>query len=92
MNGLYGMPETAIEDADHAASDDLTSKLITLKEPRKVSLAFSTTHPLFASLHSSLKVFRQKAKRPKTTVIAGTSSGLTINVSSNTPIAVTIPN
>ncbi|ALQ68002.1 DUF4021 domain-containing protein [Bacillus thuringiensis] len=26
MNGLYGMPETAIEDADHAASDDLTSK------------------------------------------------------------------
>ncbi len=26
MNGLYGMPETDIEDADHAASDDLTSK------------------------------------------------------------------
>lgn len=26
MNGLYGMPETAIEDADHAVSDDLTSK------------------------------------------------------------------
>ncbi|EEL56196.1 MULTISPECIES: DUF4021 domain-containing protein [Bacillus] len=26
MNGLYGMPETTIEDADHAASDDLTSK------------------------------------------------------------------
>ncbi|WP_208754813.1 DUF4021 domain-containing protein [Bacillus pacificus] len=26
MNGLYGMPETAIEDADHTASDDLTSK------------------------------------------------------------------
>ncbi|PIE92193.1 DUF4021 domain-containing protein [Bacillus fungorum] len=26
MNGLYGMPETAIEDADHAATDDLTSK------------------------------------------------------------------
>ena len=46
MNGLYGMPETAIEDADHATSDDLTSKLITLKEPRKVSLALSTTHPL----------------------------------------------
>ncbi|WP_410986403.1 DUF4021 domain-containing protein [Bacillus cereus] len=26
MNGLYGMPETTIEDADHAAADDLTSK------------------------------------------------------------------
>ncbi|HDX9630840.1 TPA: DUF4021 domain-containing protein [Bacillus cereus] len=26
MNGLYGMPETNIEDADHAVSDDLTSK------------------------------------------------------------------
>ncbi|MCC2455934.1 DUF4021 domain-containing protein [Bacillus cereus] len=26
MNGLYGMPETTIEDADHAATDDLTSK------------------------------------------------------------------
>ncbi|MCU5707738.1 DUF4021 domain-containing protein [Bacillus wiedmannii] len=26
MNGLYGMPETSIEDADHAVTDDLTSK------------------------------------------------------------------
>ena len=26
MNGLYGMPETTIEDADHASADDLTSK------------------------------------------------------------------
>ncbi|MGF9767353.1 DUF4021 domain-containing protein [Bacillus albus] len=26
MNGLYGMPETAIEDADHAVTNDLTSK------------------------------------------------------------------
>ncbi|PDM37595.1 DUF4021 domain-containing protein, partial [Bacillus cereus] len=26
MNGLYGMAETAIEDADHTTSDDLTSK------------------------------------------------------------------
>ncbi|MGE0994009.1 DUF4021 domain-containing protein, partial [Bacillus sp. GMa5/2] len=26
MNGLYGMPETTIEDADHAAADDLNSK------------------------------------------------------------------
>ncbi|AAP26271.1 MULTISPECIES: DUF4021 domain-containing protein [Bacillus] len=26
MNGLYGMPETAIEDADHAETEDLTSK------------------------------------------------------------------
>lgn len=26
MNGLYGMPETTIEDADHVAADDLTSK------------------------------------------------------------------
>ncbi len=26
MNGLYGMPETAIEDANHTTSDDLTSK------------------------------------------------------------------
>ncbi|PEQ44758.1 DUF4021 domain-containing protein [Bacillus cereus] len=26
MNGLYGMPETTIEDADHAVADDLTSK------------------------------------------------------------------
>ncbi|MGF2773074.1 DUF4021 domain-containing protein [Bacillus cereus] len=26
MNGLYGMPETTIEEADHAATDDLTSK------------------------------------------------------------------
>ncbi|MEH7815083.1 DUF4021 domain-containing protein, partial [Bacillus toyonensis] len=26
MNGLYGMPETTIEDADHAVTDDLTSK------------------------------------------------------------------
>ncbi|HFK1765058.1 hypothetical protein AT258_07100 [Bacillus wiedmannii] len=26
MNGLYGMPETAIEDADHAVTDDLNSK------------------------------------------------------------------
>ncbi|AIM32033.1 hypothetical protein DF16_orf03618 [Bacillus thuringiensis serovar kurstaki str. YBT-1520] len=26
MNGLYGMPEQTIEDADHAAADDLTSK------------------------------------------------------------------
>ena len=62
MNGLYGMPETDIEDADHAASDDLTSKINTLKKPRKISLAFSTTHPLFVSLHSSLKVFLAKSK------------------------------
>ena len=27
MNGLYGMPETAIEDADHAETEDLTSKI-----------------------------------------------------------------
>ncbi|PEU27725.1 DUF4021 domain-containing protein [Bacillus wiedmannii] len=26
MNGLYGMTETSIEDADHAVTDDLTSK------------------------------------------------------------------
>lgn len=26
MNGLYGMPETAIEDADHAETEDLNSK------------------------------------------------------------------
>ncbi|PGO21708.1 DUF4021 domain-containing protein [Bacillus cereus] len=26
MNGLYGMPETTIEDADHTVTDDLTSK------------------------------------------------------------------
>lgn len=26
MNGLYGMPETTIEDANHAAADGLTSK------------------------------------------------------------------
>ncbi|WP_307837905.1 DUF4021 domain-containing protein [Bacillus cereus group sp. N28] len=26
MNGLYGMPETTIEDADHVVTDDLTSK------------------------------------------------------------------
>ncbi|MGH1277611.1 DUF4021 domain-containing protein [Bacillus basilensis] len=26
MNGLYGMPETTIEDADHAETDDFTSK------------------------------------------------------------------
>ncbi|MCU4992411.1 DUF4021 family protein [Bacillus cereus] len=26
MNGLYGMPETTIEDADHAVTDNLTSK------------------------------------------------------------------
>ncbi|MGG0302227.1 DUF4021 domain-containing protein [Bacillus albus] len=26
MNGLYGMPETAIEDADHAETENLTSK------------------------------------------------------------------
>ncbi|MDH4424630.1 MULTISPECIES: DUF4021 domain-containing protein [Bacillus] len=26
MNGLYGMPETDIEDVDHAATDDLASK------------------------------------------------------------------
>ncbi|MGD6888338.1 DUF4021 domain-containing protein [Bacillus mobilis] len=26
MNGLYGMPETTIEDADHSVTDDLTSK------------------------------------------------------------------
>ncbi|MDJ1475407.1 DUF4021 domain-containing protein [Bacillus sp. LS15-K4] len=26
MNGLYGMPETTIEDTDHAVTDDLTSK------------------------------------------------------------------
>ena len=26
MNGLYVMPETDIEEADHTASDDLTSK------------------------------------------------------------------
>ncbi|MDD8001018.1 DUF4021 domain-containing protein [Bacillus cereus] len=26
MNGLYGMPETTIEDADHAETEDLTSK------------------------------------------------------------------
>ena len=27
MNGLYGMPETTIEDADHAETEDLTSKI-----------------------------------------------------------------
>lgn len=26
MNGLYEMPETTIEDADHVVTDDLTSK------------------------------------------------------------------
>ena len=26
MNGLYGMPETAIEDADHTETEDFTSK------------------------------------------------------------------
>ncbi len=26
MNGLYGIPETTIEDADHVVTDDLTSK------------------------------------------------------------------
>ncbi|WP_212936849.1 DUF4021 domain-containing protein [Bacillus hominis] len=26
MNGLYGMPETTIEDANHAVTADLTSK------------------------------------------------------------------
>ena len=40
MNGLYGMPETDIEDADHAASDDLTSKLITLKSQGKYPWLF----------------------------------------------------
>ena len=94
MNGLYGMPETAIEDADHAETEDLTSKINKLhrRKPRKISLAFLTMHPPFVLLHSFLKVSWPKAKRPNTTVIAGTSNGLTINVSSNTPIAVTIPN
>ncbi|CAM4274231.1 MULTISPECIES: DUF4021 domain-containing protein [Bacillus] len=26
MNGLYGMPETTIEDADHTETEDLNSK------------------------------------------------------------------
>ncbi|AYF06438.1 MULTISPECIES: DUF4021 domain-containing protein [Bacillus] len=26
MNGLYGMPETIIEDADHTETEDLNSK------------------------------------------------------------------
>ncbi|MDA2472205.1 DUF4021 domain-containing protein [Bacillus cereus] len=26
MNGLYGMPETVIEDADHTETEDFTSK------------------------------------------------------------------
>ncbi len=54
MNGLYGMPETTIEDADHAVTDDLTSKINELhrKKPRKISSAFLTMHPLFVFLHS----------------------------------------
>ena len=92
MNGLYGMPETTIEDADHAASDDLTSKINVIEKAKENILGFFNYASTFVSLYSFLKVSWPKAKRPKTTVIAGTSSGLTINVSSNTPIAVTIPN
>ena len=62
MNGLYGMPETDIEDADHAASDDLTSKINYIEKAKENILGFSTTHPLFVSLHSSLKVFLAKSK------------------------------
>ena len=56
MNGLYGMPETAIEDADHAETEDLTSKINKLhrRKPRKISLAFLTMHPPFVLLHSFL--------------------------------------
>lgn len=94
MNGFYGMPETDIEDADHAATDDLTSKkLITLKKAKESILGFFNYASTFWISSFFLESFPgQKAKRPKTTVIAGTSNGLTINVSSNTPIAVTIPN
>ena len=92
MNGLYGMPETAIEDADHTTSDDLTSKINYIEKAQENILGFFNYASTFVSLHSFSKVSWPKAKRPKTTVIAGTSNGLTINVSSNTPIAVTIPN
>ena len=61
MNGLYGMPETDIEDADHAASDDLTSKINYIEKSQgKYPWLFNYTHPLFVSLHSSLKVFLAK--------------------------------
>lgn len=93
MNGLYGMPETAIEDADHTTSDDLTSKINYIeKSPGKYPWLFQLCIHFLSLFTLSRKFPWPKAKRPKTTVIAGTSNGLTINVSSNTPIAVTIPN
>lgn len=60
MNGFYGMPETDIEDADHAATDDLTSKINYIEKAKESILGFSTMHPLFGFLHSFLKVFLAK--------------------------------
>ena len=60
MNGLYGMPETAIEDADHAASDDLTSKINYIERAKESILGFFNYASTFVSLHSSLKVFLAK--------------------------------
>ena len=62
MNGLYGMPETAIEDADHTTSDDLTSKINYIEKAQENILGFSTMHPLFVSLHSFSKVSLAKSK------------------------------
>ena len=40
MNGLYGMPETDIEDVDHAATDDLTSKINYIEKAKENILGF----------------------------------------------------
>ena len=62
MNGLYGMPETTIEDADHAAADDLTSKINYIEKAKENILGFLTMHPPFVFLHSFLKVYLAKSK------------------------------
>ena len=62
MNGLYGMPETAIEDADHTTSDDLTSKINYIEKAQENILGFSTMHPLLYLFTLSRKFPWPKSK------------------------------
>ena len=60
MNGLYGMPETAIEDADHTTSDDLTSKINYIEKAQENILGFFNYASTFCLFTLSRKFPGQK--------------------------------
>ena len=62
MNGLYGMPETAIEDADHTTSDDLTSKINYIEKAQENILGFFNYASTFCLSSLFLESFLAKSK------------------------------